>query len=120
MLIRYFTITWRKKKFKSFIHRKNRKYCEAHVTEYTDIFAVFFFTGLIFCLVRNIVGFAYTQENLLTDGEGSGGDADDQEVTDECAMLIHTDHMNKHAQIKSGQDKSTGIVVIETNDKLPR
>ncbi|XP_043271443.1 transmembrane protein KIAA1109 isoform X4 [Venturia canescens] len=46
-------------------------------------------------------------ENLLTDGEGSGGDVDDQEVTDECAMLIHTDHM--HKQIKGAQDKSTGM-----------
>ncbi|XP_034943286.1 transmembrane protein KIAA1109 homolog isoform X1 [Chelonus insularis] len=49
-------------------------------------------------------------ENLLTDGEGSAGDGDDQEVTDECAMLIHTDHMYKHAQqVKISQDKSTGI-----------
>ncbi|XP_050452726.1 transmembrane protein KIAA1109 isoform X1 [Cataglyphis hispanica] len=49
------------------------------------------------------------EENLLTDGEGSAGDIDDQEVTDECAMLIHTDHMHKHAHIKSGQDKTSGI-----------
>lgn len=49
------------------------------------------------------------QENLLTDGEGSAGDVDDQEVTDECAMLIHTDHMHKHTHIKGGQDKTSGI-----------
>ncbi|XP_026670200.1 transmembrane protein KIAA1109, partial [Ceratina calcarata] len=49
------------------------------------------------------------EENLLTDGEGSAGEVDDQEVTDECAMLIHTDHMHKHTHAKSGQDKSTGI-----------
>ncbi|XP_029046657.1 transmembrane protein KIAA1109 homolog isoform X1 [Osmia bicornis bicornis] len=49
------------------------------------------------------------EENLLTDGEGSAGEVDEQEVTDECAMLIHTDHMHKHTHIKSGQDKSTGI-----------
>ncbi|XP_015586515.1 uncharacterized protein KIAA1109 isoform X3 [Cephus cinctus] len=49
------------------------------------------------------------EENLLTDGEGSAGDVDDQEVTDECAMLIHTDHMHKHVQVKSGQDKTTGL-----------
>ncbi|XP_063974640.1 bridge-like lipid transfer protein family member 1 isoform X5 [Diachasmimorpha longicaudata] len=47
-------------------------------------------------------------ENLLTDGEGSAGDGDDQEVTDECAMLIHADHIYKHTQIKVGQEKSTG------------
>jgi len=45
----------------------------------------------------------------LTDGEGSAGDVDDQEVTDECAMLIHTDHMHKHTHIKPGQDKTSGI-----------
>jgi len=45
----------------------------------------------------------------LTDGEGSAGDVDDQEVTDECAMLIHTDHMHKHTHIKGGQDKTSGI-----------
>lgn len=50
-----------------------------------------------------------TQENLLTDGEGSAGDGDDQEVTDECAMLINTDHIYKHSQVKPGPDKSTGI-----------
>ncbi|XP_048267008.1 transmembrane protein KIAA1109 homolog isoform X2 [Bombus terrestris] len=49
------------------------------------------------------------EENLLTDGEGSAGEVDDQEVTDECAMLIHTDHMHKHTHAKTGQDKSTGI-----------
>ncbi|XP_046477858.1 bridge-like lipid transfer protein family member 1 isoform X1 [Neodiprion pinetum] len=49
------------------------------------------------------------EENLLTDGEGSAGDVDDQEVTDECAMLIHADHIHKHVQIKSGQDKSPGM-----------
>ncbi|XP_024891805.1 uncharacterized protein KIAA1109-like isoform X13 [Temnothorax curvispinosus] len=49
------------------------------------------------------------EENLLTDGEGSAGDVDDQEVTDECAMLIHTDHMHKHTHIKSGQDKTSGM-----------
>nr|XP_031841602.1 transmembrane protein KIAA1109 isoform X3 [Nomia melanderi] len=49
------------------------------------------------------------EENLLTDGEGSAGEVDDQEVTDECAMLIHTDHMHKHIHVKSGQDKTTGI-----------
>ncbi|EZA51340.1 hypothetical protein X777_10025 [Ooceraea biroi] len=49
------------------------------------------------------------EENLLTDGEGSAGDVDDQEVTDECAMLIHTDHMHKHTHIKAGQDKTPGI-----------
>ncbi|XP_076753670.1 transmembrane protein KIAA1109 homolog tweek isoform X3 [Xylocopa sonorina] len=49
------------------------------------------------------------EENLLTDGEGSAGEVDDQEVTDECAMLIHTDHIHKHTHIKSGQDRSTGI-----------
>ncbi|XP_012263790.2 transmembrane protein KIAA1109 homolog isoform X5 [Athalia rosae] len=49
------------------------------------------------------------EENLLTDGEGSAGDVDDQEVTDECAMLIHADHIHKHVQIKSNQDKSPGI-----------
>ncbi|XP_057320080.1 bridge-like lipid transfer protein family member 1 isoform X4 [Microplitis mediator] len=48
-------------------------------------------------------------ENLLTDGEGSAGDGDDQEVTDECAMLINTDHIYKHTQAKPGQDKSTGV-----------
>ncbi|XP_035723534.1 transmembrane protein KIAA1109-like isoform X4 [Vespa mandarinia] len=47
------------------------------------------------------------EENLLTDGEGSAGDVDDQEVTDECAMLIHTDHINKHIHVKNGQDKSS-------------
>lgn len=45
---------------------------------------------------------------MLTDGEGSAGDVDDQEVTDECAMLIHTDHINKHIHVKNGQDKSSG------------
>lgn len=45
----------------------------------------------------------------MTDGEGSAGDVDDQEVTDECAMLIHTDHMHKHTHIKGGQDKTSGI-----------
>ncbi|OAD56139.1 hypothetical protein WN48_04013 [Eufriesea mexicana] len=58
------------------------------------------------------VTFAVTdpdEENLLTDGEGSAGEVDDQEVTDECAMLIDTDHMYKHTHVKSGQDKSTGI-----------
>nr|XP_033335326.1 transmembrane protein KIAA1109 homolog isoform X11 [Megalopta genalis] len=49
------------------------------------------------------------EENLLTDGEGSAGEVDDQEVTDECAMLIHTDHMHKHIHVKGGQDKTTGI-----------
>ncbi|XP_014476117.1 PREDICTED: uncharacterized protein KIAA1109 isoform X1 [Dinoponera quadriceps] len=48
------------------------------------------------------------EENLLTDGEGSAGDVDDQEVTDECAMLIHADHMHKHIHIK-GQDKTPGM-----------
>ncbi|KAG7214078.1 hypothetical protein KM043_001440 [Ampulex compressa] len=48
------------------------------------------------------------EENLLTDGEGSAGDVDDQEVTDECAMLIHTDHMHKHIHVKGGQDKTPG------------
>lgn len=55
---------------------------------------------------------------MLTDGEGSAGEVDDQEVTDECAMLIHTDHMHKHTHAKSGQDKSTGItsyITISTN-----
>lgn len=42
----------------------------------------------------------------MTDGEGSAGDVDDQEVTDECAMLIHTDHMHKHAHTKGGQEKT--------------
>ena len=45
----------------------------------------------------------------MTDGEGSGADADDQEVTDECAMLIHADHMHKHIHSKSGQEKPSGI-----------
>ncbi|XP_076277866.1 transmembrane protein KIAA1109 homolog tweek isoform X6 [Lasioglossum baleicum] len=49
------------------------------------------------------------EENLLTDGEGSAGEVDEQEVTDECAMLIHTDHMHKHIHVKGGQDKTTGI-----------
>lgn len=55
---------------------------------------------------------------MLTDGEGSGGDVDDHEVTDECAMLIHTDHMHKHVQIKNGQDKSQGILeyIVHTFD----
>ncbi|KAF7987765.1 hypothetical protein HCN44_003628 [Aphidius gifuensis] len=48
-------------------------------------------------------------ENLLTDGECSGGDVDDPEVTDECAMLIHTDHIYKHAQVKTVSEKTTGI-----------
>ncbi|XP_020299517.1 uncharacterized protein KIAA1109 isoform X4 [Pseudomyrmex gracilis] len=47
------------------------------------------------------------EENLLTDGEGSAGDVDDQEVTDECAMLIHTDNVHKHTHIKGGQDKTS-------------
>lgn len=47
---------------------------------------------------------------MLTDGEGSTGEVDDQEVTDECAMLIDTDHMYKHTHVKSGQDKSTGTI----------
>lgn len=44
----------------------------------------------------------------MTDGEGSVGDVDDQEITDECAMLIHTGHMHKHMHIKGGQDKASG------------
>ncbi|XP_012270662.1 uncharacterized protein KIAA1109 isoform X2 [Orussus abietinus] len=48
------------------------------------------------------------EENLLTDGEGSAADVDDQEVTDECAMLIHADHIHKQTQVKNGPDKSTG------------
>lgn len=51
----------------------------------------------------------FTQENLLTDGEGSAGDVDDQEVTDECAMLIHTDNLHKQSHAKSGNDKASGI-----------
>ncbi|XP_031778304.1 transmembrane protein KIAA1109 isoform X8 [Nasonia vitripennis] len=45
------------------------------------------------------------EENAVTDGEGSGADADDQEVTDECAMLIHADHMHKHLHLKNVQDR---------------
>jgi len=52
----------------------------------------------------------------LTDGEGSAGDVDDQEVTDECAMLIHTDHMHKHTHIKGGQDKTSGIKNYTVNE----
>ncbi|XP_051162533.1 transmembrane protein KIAA1109 homolog isoform X5 [Leptopilina boulardi] len=49
------------------------------------------------------------EENLLTDGEGSAGDVDDQEVTDECAMLIHTDNLHKQSHAKSGNDKASGV-----------
>ncbi|KAK2588447.1 hypothetical protein KPH14_004440 [Odynerus spinipes] len=59
------------------------------------------------------------EENLLTDGEGSGGDVDDQEVTDECAMLIHADHMNKHIHVKNGQDKSSGYGALR-EEKAPQ
>ncbi|XP_061939071.1 bridge-like lipid transfer protein family member 1 isoform X15 [Apis cerana] len=59
------------------------------------------------------------EENLLTDGEGSTGEVDDQEVTDECAMLIHTDHMHKHTHVKSGQDKSTGYGTLR-EEKTPQ
>ncbi|XP_011494762.1 PREDICTED: uncharacterized protein KIAA1109 [Ceratosolen solmsi marchali] len=48
------------------------------------------------------------EENFMTDGECSGGD--DHEVTDECAMLIHADHMHKHMHLKSGQEKTVGMV----------
>jgi hypothetical protein len=61
------------------------------------------------CLLRKEILFSI-QENIITDGEGSGGDLDDHEVTDECAMLIHADHMNKHMHLKDGQEKMTGIV----------
>ncbi|KAK0176217.1 hypothetical protein PV328_000373 [Microctonus aethiopoides] len=56
-------------------------------------------------------------ENVLTDGEGSA--VDDQEVTDECAMLIHTDHIYKHAQVKTAQDKSTGYGTLR-EEKTPQ
>lgn len=46
----------------------------------------------------------------MTDGEGSGGDVDEQEVTDECAMLIHADHMHKHLHSK-GQERTSGIFI---------
>ncbi|KAK9299212.1 hypothetical protein QLX08_007719 [Tetragonisca angustula] len=59
------------------------------------------------------------EENLLTDGEGSAGEVDDQEVTDECAMLIHTDHMHKHTHAKTGQDKSTGYGTLR-EEKTPQ
>ncbi|KAH0953833.1 hypothetical protein HN011_011903 [Eciton burchellii] len=59
------------------------------------------------------------EENLLTDGEGSAGDVDDQEVTDECAMLIHTDHMHKHTHIKPGQDKTSGYGTLR-EEKTPQ
>ncbi|KAJ8666820.1 hypothetical protein QAD02_008482 [Eretmocerus hayati] len=50
------------------------------------------------------------EENIMTDGEGSGAEADDQEVTDECAMLIHSDHMHKNMHSK-GQDKLSGTIL---------
>ncbi|XP_076663218.1 transmembrane protein KIAA1109 homolog tweek isoform X12 [Andrena cerasifolii] len=59
------------------------------------------------------------EENLLTDGEGSAGEVDDQEVTDECAMLIHTDHMHKHTHVKNGQDKTTGYGTLR-EEKPPQ
>ncbi|XP_043249927.1 transmembrane protein KIAA1109 isoform X1 [Colletes gigas] len=59
------------------------------------------------------------EENLLTDGEGSAGEVDDQEVTDECAMLIHTDHMHKHTHVKSGQEKTTGYGTLR-EEKTPQ
>ncbi|XP_031778307.1 transmembrane protein KIAA1109 isoform X11 [Nasonia vitripennis] len=56
------------------------------------------------------------EENAVTDGEGSGADADDQEVTDECAMLIHADHMHKHLHLKNVQDRmSDGVVLRQGN-----
>ncbi|XP_049857041.1 transmembrane protein KIAA1109 homolog isoform X4 [Schistocerca gregaria] len=43
------------------------------------------------------------EENVLTDGEGSGEEC---EVTDECAMLLNTKDASLHKHIRS-QDKST-------------
>lgn len=64
---------------------------------------------------KSSFAFAFTQENLLTDGEGSAGDVDDQEVTDECAMLIHTDNLHKQSHAKSGHDKVSGIFFVTFN-----
>lgn len=44
------------------------------------------------------------QENVLTDGEGSGEEC---EVTDECAMLLNTKDSSLQKGIKSN-DKMTG------------
>lgn len=52
----------------------------------------------------------------MTDGEGSGAELDEQEVTDECAMLIHADHIHKFPDLK-GQ-KPLGTLFISKHESF--